>query len=112
MPSMEISPELEDLIIRRLAETANRNKIIEELCLARNLPWSEAEEIVNHLIRFHHLDITWHFIFRLGDIAKYIEQFPGLFGFFVLGLLFMAAGFYGLTDFWPSIFLLKLKPSR
>jgi hypothetical protein len=41
----------ETLLLRqvaaRLAETADRNQVIEELCVARNLAWKSAEEIVN-----------------------------------------------------------------
>ena len=58
MSSPEISSELESLIIRRLAETANRNKVIEELCLERGFHWQDADQMVDALIRSHHLDIT------------------------------------------------------
>ncbi len=58
MPAPEISPELEDLIVRRLAETANRNKVIEELCLERGFHWQVADEIVEELIQTHQLDLT------------------------------------------------------
>jgi hypothetical protein len=54
---------------------------------------------------------AWHLILLLSDIARYIERFPGLFGLFALGLVFLAGGYYGLKDFWASIFLLKRKPS-
>lgn len=54
----EISPNLENLIIRRLAETANRNKVIEELCLKHGIHWQDAGQIVDGLIQTHGLDIV------------------------------------------------------
>jgi hypothetical protein len=55
------------------------------------------------------LQNAWHLILWLGDIGKYIERFPILFGLFALGLVFLVGGFYGLKDFWPSVFLFRQK---
>lgn len=57
------------------------------------------------------LENAWHLILWLSDIARCIEQFPGLFGLFALGLVFLVGGFYGLKDVWLSIFLFKRNPS-
>jgi hypothetical protein len=93
MSSPEISQELEGLIIRRLAETANRNKVIEELCLERGMVWGEAGQIVDHLIRFHHLEIVR-------------QQSPFLvlaaFSIFLGGVFLVAWNLLGLYNyFWP-----------
>lgn len=53
------------------------------------------------------IENQWHFILRLGDLADCVEQFPGLFGWFILGLVLLAGGLYGLYNAWPSIFILK-----
>jgi hypothetical protein len=93
MSSVEISPELEDLIIRRLAETANRNKVIEELCLERGMAWGDAGQIVDHLIKFHNLEITR-------------QQSPYLIlaalSIFIGGILLVAWNLLGISNyFWP-----------
>jgi hypothetical protein len=44
----------------------------------------------------HPLDNAWKSILWLSDIARTIERFSGLFGFFVLGLVFLVGGVYDL----------------
>jgi hypothetical protein len=93
MSAPEIPPELEDLIIRRLAETANRNKVIEELCLEHGLYWSDADQIVDHLIQFHNLDITRRQSPLLALAALAI---------FIGGVLLVAWNLLGISNyFWP-----------
>lgn len=58
MSPLEIPAELEAQIIRRLAETADRNKVVEELCIERGLHWAEADEIVEHVTQVHHSEVT------------------------------------------------------
>lgn len=51
-------PHLLRSIARRLAFTADRNQVVEEICLLHNLSWSQAEELVEHALTYHHADIT------------------------------------------------------
>lgn len=95
MPPLEVSPELESLVIRRLVETADRNKVVEELCMERRLHWSEAEEIVEHVIVAHRWDITRRqspFLVPLSFII------------FVSGVLLVAWNLVGVYNyFWPYL---------
>ncbi len=45
-------------IARRLAETADRGQVIEELCILQNWDWGTAEEVVEQAWREHHPEIT------------------------------------------------------
>ncbi len=45
-------------IARRLAETANRQKVIEEVCIDRNLVWEDACRLVDEALETHYLEIT------------------------------------------------------
>jgi hypothetical protein len=45
-------------LARRLAETADRQQVIEELCLLQNLAWSRAEELVDEASALYQPDIT------------------------------------------------------
>jgi len=93
MPSPKITPELEELIIRRLAETANRNKVIEELCLEHGFYWQDAGQIVDDLIQTHGLDITERQIPFLALAALSI---------FISGVLIAAWNLLGIYNlFWP-----------
>ncbi len=51
-------PHLLYSIARRLAATADRNQVVEEICLLRNITWSQAEEVVEHALVYHQADIT------------------------------------------------------
>lgn len=51
-------PHLLHSIARRLAETADRNRVVEEICLLHNMPWSQSEALVDHALAYHHDDIT------------------------------------------------------
>lgn len=51
-------PHLLHSIARRLALTADRNQVVEEICLLHNITWSQAEELVEHALAYHHADIT------------------------------------------------------
>jgi hypothetical protein len=89
----EISPDLEDLILRRLAETANRNKVIEELCLEHGLHWQDADQLVDDLIQTHKLDITRQQSPFLVLLALDI---------FIGGVLLMAWNLLGVLNYiWP-----------
>jgi hypothetical protein len=45
-------------IARRLAETANRQKVIEEVCIDHNLMWEDARRLVDEALETHYLEIT------------------------------------------------------
>jgi hypothetical protein len=45
-------------IARRLAETANRQKVIEEVCIEHNLIWEDARRLVDEALETHYLEIT------------------------------------------------------
>jgi hypothetical protein len=93
MPSPEISPELEELIIRRLADTANRNKVIEELCLERGIHWQDAGQIVDDIVQSHQLDITRQQSPFLALAALSI---------FIGGVLLVAWNLLGIYNYlWP-----------
>lgn len=51
-------PHLLHSIARRLAFTADRNQVVEEICLLQNLSWSQAEELVEHALAYHDADIA------------------------------------------------------
>lgn len=51
-------PHLLHSIARRLAFTADRNQVVEEICLLHNITWSQAEELVEHALTYHQADIT------------------------------------------------------
>lgn len=51
-------PHLLRSIARRLAVTADRNQVLEEICLLHNITWSQAEEVVEHALAYHQADIT------------------------------------------------------
>ncbi len=51
-------PHLLHSIARRLAVTADRNQVVEEICLLHNITWSQAEEVVEHALAYHQADIT------------------------------------------------------
>jgi len=51
-------PRLLRSISHRLAETADRNQVIEEICMLRNLDWGSAAELVDRAASFHETDIT------------------------------------------------------
>ena len=58
MTNLADDPHLLHSIARRLAFTADRNQVIEEICMLRNLTWSQAEELVEHALTYHRADIT------------------------------------------------------
>ncbi len=51
-------PHLLHSIARRLAFTADRNQVVEEICLLHSLTWSQAETLVEHALEYHHERIT------------------------------------------------------
>jgi hypothetical protein len=51
-------PHLLHSIARRLALTADRNQVVEEICLLHNITWSQAEELVERALADHSADIT------------------------------------------------------
>jgi len=51
-------PRLLRSISHRLAETADRNQVIEEICLLRNLDWNSAAALVDRAAIQHETDIT------------------------------------------------------
>jgi hypothetical protein len=89
----ETFPELEDFVIRRLAETANRNKVIEESCLKYCLHWGDATQIVDALIQSNHLDLIRRQSPYLILVALSI---------FVGGVFLVAWNLLGISNyFWP-----------
>src|SRR5512133_1780934 len=93
MPPLEISPELEAQIIRRLAEAADRNKVVEELCIERGLHWTDADAIVENLLQTHRWDITR----RQSPFLV-----PLSFVIFISGVLLIAWNLVGVYNyFWP-----------
>jgi len=58
MTNLLDDPHLLHSIVRRLAVTADRNQVVEEICLLHNLAWSQAEELVEHALAYHRADIT------------------------------------------------------
>jgi len=103
MPSPEISPELEDLVIRRLAETANRDKVIKELCAERGMLWSDASQMVDDLIRAHELDISW----RQSPLLMLIVLFLFVGGIFLIGLSLGLFGYLVPDNFLAPIVLIS-----
>jgi hypothetical protein len=92
---MEISPEIENQILQRLAETANRNKVIEEICLEHGWHWQAAEEVVDHLVQFHRLELT-----RRQSPALLLAAL----GVFSGGVILVAWNLLGaLNYFWPYL---------
>jgi hypothetical protein len=92
---MEISRELEELLLRRLAETADRNQVIGELSLAAGLHWQEAEAIVDHLIQFHQLELTR----RQGPLLVLVAV-----SLFIGGVILMAWNLLGVYNYlWPYL---------
>lgn len=55
---MPPDPSLAAHIARRLAETANRQKVIEETCLEQHLYWEDARQLVDEVLISHRLEIT------------------------------------------------------
>ena len=92
---MEISPEVEQQVLQRLAETANRNKVIEETCLAYGWHWQTAEELVDHLIQAHRLELA-----RRQSPALLLAAF----GVFSGGVVLVAWNLLGVLNyFWPYL---------
>lgn len=92
---MEISPEMEARILDRLAETANRNKVIEEICLEQGWHWQTAEAAVDHLIQFHQLELTRRQSPSL--LLAALSIFSG-------GVILVAWNFLGVLNYaWPYL---------
>jgi hypothetical protein len=88
-------PALVRAIAQRLAETADRQKVIEEVCLARNLIWDDARRLVDDAIETHYLDITRRqspvlvtlaFLVFTGGVALTAWHLLGLLSFAIAAL--------------------------
>ncbi len=58
MTNLLNDPHLLRSIARRLTVTADRNQVVEEICMLCNLTWSQAEELVEHALAYYQADIT------------------------------------------------------
>jgi len=82
-------------IAHRLAETANRQKVIEQVCLEQNLVWEDASRIVDEALETHALEITRHQSPLLTLLA--LTSFS-------VGIALMAWHLLGILSFFAALF--------